>query len=76
MHTAGLDYIATTSSLVLNAQSTLKSIYVGIIDDNMFERFETFTGWLSAARILPWNTHLEPTIATATIYDHRSMYVR
>ena len=74
MQTAGLDYNATTGSLVLNAQSTMKSIYVGIIDDNIFERFETFTGRLSAASILPWNIHLEPAVATAAIFDHKSMY--
>ena len=76
MQTAGLDYNAITSSLVLNAQSTVKSIYVDIIDDNIFERFETFTGCLSAARVLPWNIRLEPAVATATVFDHKSMYVR
>ena len=76
MHTAGLDYNATTSSLVLNAQLVMKSIYIGIINDNIFERFETFTGQLSAASILPWNIRLEPTVATATIHDHKSMFVR
>ena len=73
MHTAGLDYNATTSSLVLNAQSTVKSIHVGIIDDNIFEGSETFFGQLSATTVLPWNIHLEPNIATATIYDHKRM---
>ena len=75
MQTAGLDYNATTSFLILNAQSTVKSIYVGIIDDNIFERSENLFGHLSAASILPWNVHLEPAVATATIYDHRSMCV-
>ena len=74
LHTAGLDYNATTVSLALNPHSTMKSVYVGIIDDNIFERSEIFMGQLIAADILPENVYLEPAIATATIYDHKSMY--
>ncbi len=74
MHIAGLDYNATTISLALNPWSTTKTVFVGIIDDNVYERFETFRGQLVAADILPGNVYLEPTIATATIYDYKSMY--
>ena len=74
MHTAGLDYNATTVSLSLNPWSTMKSVYVGIIDDNIFERSETFMGRLIAVDILPDSVHLEPTIAIATIYDHKGIY--
>lgn len=75
MHLAGLDYNATTTSLALTPQSVMKSVFVGIIDDNIFERSETFIGRLIAADILPGTIYLEPTIATATIiYDHKSMY--
>ena len=75
MHAAGLDYIATTSSLVLNNQTTSKSVYVGIIDDNIFERSEAFWGQLSATTVLPWNIRLEPNVTAATIFDHKRMYV-
>ena len=75
MHAAGLDYIATTSSLVLNNQTTSKSVYVGIIDDNIFERSEAFWGQLSATTVLPWNIRLEPNVTAATIFDHERMYV-
>ena len=74
MHTAELDYTATTSSLVLNNQTTVKSVYVGIIDDSIFERSETFFGRLIAAGALPQNMRLDPRIASATIFDHKSMY--
>ena len=77
MHTAGLDYIATTSSLVLNNLTTSKSVYVGITDDNIFERSETFFGRLSTTvtTVLPWNIRLEPSVAAATIFDHKRMYL-
>lgn len=52
----------------------MKSVYVNIIEDNIFERFETFTGQLVATGILPGTVYLERTIATATIYDHKSMH--
>ena len=51
----------------------MKSIYVGIIDDNIFERSESFTGQLISTDILPGTVYLEPAIATATIYDHKSI---
>ena len=44
MHLAGLDYNATTTSLAMTPQSVMKSVFVGIIDDNIFERSETFNG--------------------------------
>ena len=72
---AGLDYNATTSSLVLNSQTTSKSVYVGVIDDSIFEMSEAFFGWLSATTVLPWNIHLEPTIAAATIVEDKRKYV-
>lgn len=72
---AGLDYNATTTSLALTPQSVMKSLFVGtgIIDDNTFERSETFTGRLIATDILPGTIYLEPTIAAATTYDHKSI---
>ena len=74
-YTAGLDYTATTSSLVLNPRSTVKFVYVDIIDDNAFERSETFFGHLSAAGVLPQNIYLEPSVATATIIEDKRMCV-
>ena len=74
MHTAELDYTATTNFLVLNNQTRVKSVYVGIIDDSIFERSETFFGRLIAASVLPQNIHLDPRIASATIFDHKSMW--
>ena len=74
-HAAGKDYDATTISVVLNNQSRLMSIYVGIIDDNVFETSKTFFGRLSAVGVLPWNIRLEPNITTATIFDDKRMSV-
>ena len=71
MHAVGLDYNTTTSSLILNSQSTSQFVDVGIVDDNIFERPETFFRRLRAASILPWNIHLEPNIAVATIIEDK-----
>ena len=71
MHAAGLDYNTTTSSLIVNSQSTSQFLDVGIIDDNIFERPETFFGRLRAASVLPWNIRLEPNIAVATIIEDK-----
>lgn len=70
-HTARLDYNATTSSLVINSQSSSQSVNVGIIDDNIFERSEDFFGRLRATSVLPQNIRLEPSIAVATINEDK-----
>lgn len=59
--------------MVLSSRSTSQSVDVGIIDDNIFERSETFFGWLipATSTVLPWNVRLEPNIAVATIVEDK-----
>ena len=72
LYTAGLDYEATTSSLVFIDQSR-ESVFVSILNDSLFEDSETFFGLLSASS-LPPNVRLAPTRANATILDDEGIF--
>ena len=67
---AGFDYLATSRPLTFNNRSR-QSVFVPIINDELFENPENFSGHLSAASVLPPNVCLNPTEATATLIDDR-----